>query len=499
MHPFDDRDVLREELSRADDPDDPAGDRRGRRRRRSHDDTGVTVTGPAVRGQPRSSSPAGCSSRSRGSTSTGTTTRPRRSRPAPPPCWAPRPVGAARRRRRRPARRARRAWPRHVRRPAAGPPASSALTGSQGKTSTKDLLAQVLATAGPTVATAGSFNNELGMPLTVLRADAAPGSWCSRWAPAASGTSATCAGSRRRRSALVLNVGTAHVGEFGSQEAIAQAKGELVEALAADGTAVLNADDPLVLAMAGAHRGPVRDLRRVRRRRRPGRRPGPRRRSAGPQFDLVHAPTARARRRCGCVGEHQAGNAAAAAAVALALGMPLDDVAAALLGADQRLALADGAARARRRRHRRQRRLQRQPRLDAGRAQGAGRHRPRRGPGARTVAVLGEMRELGESSRDEHDAFGRLAVRLDISPARGGRRAGAGRSTSGACLEGSWGEESVFVADNDAGGGVAARARSAPGTSSWSRHPAQPALEQVAEALLADDPGQDPGPKESPR
>ena len=132
-----------------------------------------------------------------------------------------------------------------------------------------------------------------------------------------------------------------------------------------------------------------------------------------------------------------------------------------------RLALADGGPRARRRRDRDQRRLQRQPRLDARRAQGPRRRRPRPRPDARTVAVLGEMRELGESSRDEHDALGRLAVRLDIhqllvvgEPAR--------PMHLGACLEGSWGEESVFVEDNDARARLAARARGARG-----RRPAQ--------------------------
>ena len=165
-----------------------------------------------------------------------------------------------------------------------------ALTGSQGKTGTKDFLAQVLAgRAGPTVATAGNRNNEIGVPLTVLRADPRhPLPRRSRWARAASATSPSSARSRRPTSPPVLNVGTAHIGEFGSREAIAPAKGEIVEALAADGTAVLNADDPLVAAMAPRTAGAGAHLRRRRRRRRAG---------ADVELDDLGRPVLRARVR----------------------------------------------------------------------------------------------------------------------------------------------------------------------------------------------------------
>ncbi len=110
-----------------------------------------------------------------------------------------------------------------------------ALTGSQGKTSTKDLLAQVLASAGTTVATAGSFNNEIGLPLTVLRADADTEFLVLEMGARGIGHLAPLCEIAPPDVSLVLNVGKAHIGEFGTQEDIAQAKGEIVEALTGRG------------------------------------------------------------------------------------------------------------------------------------------------------------------------------------------------------------------------------------------------------------------------
>ncbi|WP_231123851.1 UDP-N-acetylmuramoyl-tripeptide--D-alanyl-D-alanine ligase [Nocardioides sambongensis] len=128
-----------------------------------------------------------------------------------------------------------------------------ALTGSQGKTGTKDYLAGVLAAvagAEAVVATAGNHNNELGVPLTVLRATAATRYLVVEMGARGVGHIAYLCRIAPPRVAAVLNVGTAHIGEFGSREAIALAKGEIVEALPADGVAVLNADDDLTAAMA---------------------------------------------------------------------------------------------------------------------------------------------------------------------------------------------------------------------------------------------------------
>jgi len=358
-----------------------------------------------------------------------------------------------------------------------------ALTGSQGKTSTKDLLAQVLAAAGTTVATAGSFNNELGLPLTVLRADAETEYLVLEMGARGIGHLAPLCEIAPPDLSLVLNVGKAHLGEFGSQEDIARAKGEIVEALAPDGLAVLNADDPLVMGMASRTSARVltfgesaaADVRLAEVDLDDLGRPG---------FELV-AGEETAHVELSLVGEHQAQNAVAAAAVALGVGMPLAQVTAALSAArpasrwrmevteradgltvinDAYNANPDSMRAA----------------LKALAAVGRG-----RGPDTRTVAVLGEMRELGEAALEEHDAIGRLAVRLDIS-----RLVVVGEAARpmhlGASLEGSWADESVFVADNDEALAWL-REHVRPGDVVLLKASRAAALETVAEALLADD------------
>jgi UDP-N-acetylmuramoyl-tripeptide--D-alanyl-D-alanine ligase len=204
------------------------------------------------------------------------------------------------------------------------------ITGSSGKTSTKDLLAAVLAPLGPTVAPPGSFNNELGLPWTALRADPGTRHLVLEFSARGAGHIARLAAAVPPRIGVVLNVGRAHVGEFGSVEAIARAKGELVEALPADGVAVLNADDPLVAAMAGRTAARVVTFGRgdARVRAEDVRLEGGRAR-----FTLV-APAGRAPVALRLVGEHHVGNALAAAAVALELGGTPDGVAAALSAAE---------------------------------------------------------------------------------------------------------------------------------------------------------------------
>lgn len=131
------------------------------------------------------------------------------------------------------------------------------LTGSAGKTSTKDMLASICGAVAETVAPAGSFNNEIGHPYTVLKATEDTHYLVAEMSARGLGHVAQLAKISPPDVGVELNVGTAHLGEFGSQEVIAQAKGELVEALQPDGVAVLNADDPNVWSMRRRAKGTI--------------------------------------------------------------------------------------------------------------------------------------------------------------------------------------------------------------------------------------------------
>ena len=195
------------------------------------------------------------------------------------------------------------------------------------------MLARVLSDHAPTVATAGSFNNELGLPLTVLRVTEETRYLVLEMGARGIGHLRELCEIAPPDISLVLNVGRAHIGEFGSQEAIAQAKGEIVEALDGDGgTAVLNADDALVRAMAERTSARAAFF---------GRAPGADVRLGDvtlddlgrPSFDLAaggHTEHVTLQ----LLGEHQATNAAATAATALAAGLGLAEVAESLRGID---------------------------------------------------------------------------------------------------------------------------------------------------------------------
>ncbi|MCX4663246.1 UDP-N-acetylmuramoyl-tripeptide--D-alanyl-D-alanine ligase [Streptomyces uncialis] len=360
-----------------------------------------------------------------------------------------------------------------------------ALTGSAGKTSTKDLIAQVLGAHGPTVWTPGSLNNEIGLPLTALSATDETRYLVLEMGARGVGHIRYLAGLTPPRVGLVLNVGTAHIGEFGGRERIAEAKGELVEALPAaaeGGIAILNADDPLVRAMSARTKARVvlfgesgeADVRAE----------NVRLTASGQPSFRLHTPSGYEDVTLRLYGEHHVSNALAAAAVAHELGMSVDEIAHALSGAGTlsrwRMEVTerpDGVTVVNDAYNANPESMRAALRALAAMGSGA------RAEGGRTWAVLGAMAELGDEALAEHDAIGRLAVRLNVSKlvAVGGREAAWLRM--GAYNEGSWGEESVHVSDAQAAIDLL-RGELRPGDVVLVKASRSIGLERVAMALL---------------
>jgi UDP-N-acetylmuramoyl-tripeptide--D-alanyl-D-alanine ligase len=327
------------------------------------------------------------------------------------------------------------------------------ITGSSGKTSTKDLLAAVLSPLGEVIAPPGSFNNELGHPWTVLRATPSTDYLVLELSARHLGNIAALAAIAPPAIGVVLNVGTAHLGEFGSREAIAQTKSELPQAVPRSGVVVLNVDDPAVAAMAEVTAARVV---RVSRNRETDVWAGPVTLDelARPQFTL-HAGDTAVDISLAVHGDHHVSNALCAAAVALECGATAAQIAESLAGAGpvsghrmrvstraDGVTVIDDAYNANPDSMRAG--LQALAWISAaGGVNPAGKRR--------SWAVLGEMAELGDDAISEHDRIGRLAVRLDVSRLI---VVGTGRSMSamhhGAVMEGSWGAEAVLVADADA-------------------------------------------------
>jgi UDP-N-acetylmuramoyl-tripeptide--D-alanyl-D-alanine ligase len=356
----------------------------------------------------------------------------------------------------------------------------AAITGSSGKTSTKDLLAAVLGSAGPTVSPQGSFNTEVGVPLTILRADEATQFLVVEMGMRGIGHIAYLAGICHPHVGLVVNVGSAHIGMLGSREAIAEAKGELVAALDADGVAVLNEDDPQVRAMASRTKATVvtfgesasaivraADVKLDD--------------AARPSFTLVDSRTQQsAPVSLRLSGEHYISNALGAAAVALALGVPVSEVASALSTATpeskwrMEVTEAPGGFTV----------INDSYNANPESTRAAMKTLVAMAHGRRTWAVLGEMRELGDEALTEHDAIGRLAVRLDVS-----RLVCVGEGTKvmhlAASNEGSWADESSYVADVDAAIALL-RSEVRPGDLVLVKASRSVGLERVAHALLSE-------------
>ncbi|MFH9551305.1 UDP-N-acetylmuramoyl-tripeptide--D-alanyl-D-alanine ligase [Streptomyces sp. NPDC017435] len=361
-----------------------------------------------------------------------------------------------------------------------------ALTGSAGKTSTKDLIAQVLMRKAPTVFTPGSLNNEIGLPLTALSATEETRFLVLEMGARGIGHIRYLADLTPPRIGLVLNVGTAHIGEFGGREQIAQAKGELVESLppaAGGGVAILNADDPLVRAMASRTKAKVvffgesgeADVRAENVRLTD---------SGQPAFSL-HTPSGCSDVTMRLYGEHHVSNALAAAAVAHELGMSAEEIATALSEAGSlsrwRMEVTerpDGVTIVNDAYNANPESMRAALRALAAMGKAS------QARGGRTWAVLGKMAELGDEALAEHDAVGRLAVRLNVGKlvAVGGRE--AAWLQLGAYNEGSWGEESVHVSDAQAAVDLL-RSELRPGDVVLVKASRSVGLESVAQALLA--------------
>jgi UDP-N-acetylmuramoyl-tripeptide--D-alanyl-D-alanine ligase len=315
-----------------------------------------------------------------------------------------------------------------------------AITGSSGKTSTKDLLATVLQSAGTTVAAHGSLNTEVGVPLSVLAAPIGTRFLVLEMGMRGPGHIRYLCSVASPDIAVITNVGSAHLGVLGSRGAIAQAKAEILEGLADSQCAIVPAGEPLISAelyrtsarVVTFGEGAEADVRAE---------------NVGlddqarAHFELVNGQE-KAHVSLAVHGEHFVSNALAVAAVAREVGIPLASVA-------ELLSVA---------------RIESKWRMEVtttpsgitliNDAYNANPESMRaalkslasmRGEG-RTWAVLGEMLELGADSVEEHDAIGRLAVRLDISQLI---CVGAGTRVMhlGASNEGSWGEESRWVPD----------------------------------------------------
>ncbi|WP_350346864.1 UDP-N-acetylmuramoyl-tripeptide--D-alanyl-D-alanine ligase [Agromyces sp. G08B096] len=313
------------------------------------------------------------------------------------------------------------------------------VTGSNGKTTTKNLLREILGGAGRTVASRKSFNNEVGGPITMLEVAEDTQFLVAEMGASGIGEIARLVRMARPDVGIVLKVGLAHAGEFGGIEQTVRAKSEMVTDLLPGDVAVLNADDPRVAGMAGLTRAQVvwfglgesADVRAtdivVHAR--------------GTEFTVTVPGGASARVRFGVLGEHHIMNALAATAAAIELGVALEVVVEALervtlaeqwrmqvLGGRDGVTVINDAYNA-------------SPDSMAAALKTLAQVQQ---PGTRTIAVLGEMSELGEFSGEEHDRIGLLAVRLGISqlvvvgP-------GARRLHISAINEGSWDGESAYV------------------------------------------------------
>jgi len=318
-----------------------------------------------------------------------------------------------------------------------------AVTGSNGKTTTKNLLRAILSPVGPTIAPRASFNNEVGAPVTMLEVTRETQFLVAEMGASGIGEIARLVRMARPDVGIVLKVGLAHAGEFGGIEATLKAKTEMVSDLLESDVAILNRDDPRVASMAdktiarvlwfglddGADVQATDVVSSAR----------------GTSF-VLHLPDGSSRPvRFQVLGEHHVMNALAAAAAAHTVDVDIDTIVAGLqsvqraerwrmevMGGARGVTIINDAYNA-------------SPDSMAAALKTLAQIAE---PGGRTVAVLGEMSELGEFSGEEHDRIGLLAVRLGIDqlvvvgPA-------ARRMHISTINEGSWDGESEYFETQD--------------------------------------------------
>ncbi len=283
------------------------------------------------------------------------------------------------------------------------------VTGSSGKTSTKDMIGQILSHAGVTHAPAGSQNNELGLPLTLLSAPFDVKYLVAEMGMRGLGHISHLCDLAKPTIGVVTNVGRAHIGEVGSIEAIAKAKSELVSAIPSSGVVVLNADDERVIAMRTLTEATVfsyglsesADVRAE----------NLHLTSYGSyNFDLVYRGD-RIPASIPMLGEHNVLNALAAAAVGIAVGMEIEDIARALTTLKQmskwrmevhqipgNVTIINDAYNA-------------NPE-----SMSAALHTLTAIPATgRSFAILGKMHELGTTSDEIHSQVAKLAIELGVA------------------------------------------------------------------------------------
>lgn len=319
------------------------------------------------------------------------------------------------------------------------------ITGSNGKTTTKNMLREILSKLGPTIAPIESFNNQVGAPISMLRANEETRFLVVEMGAEGIGSIAYLAEIAKPDIGVILKVGLAHVGEFGGIETTAQIKGELARGLGENSQLVLNIDDGLVAEMKDWSAAKViwfgqdskADFRSSNINLTP----------SGTSFDLHWPDGSSDHLELKILGEHHIMNALAASAVGEMLGAKHEQIIESLQGMQlaerwrmQRITRADGVTV-----------INDAYNASPDSMKAALQTLAQLGRmGSRTIAVLGEMAELGEFSVAEHDAIGRLVVRLNIDQLVVVGQ-GAKLIHMGASQEGSWdGESKYFDSMSDA-------------------------------------------------